>query len=45
MREKSNLQEDTTPTLFPTILQPHERLDGRKIAKIKKAVRMKNNTW
>jgi hypothetical protein len=33
-----------SPYYFP-FFQVYETLVGRKIAKMKKAVRMKNNTW
>jgi hypothetical protein len=33
------------PKTISQMPQTHERLVGRKIAKMKKAVRIKNNTW
>jgi hypothetical protein len=33
------------PHTISRLLQVYETLVGRKIAKMKKAVRMKNNTW
>jgi hypothetical protein len=43
--EEGDLWKDPIPIRFPVYLQVYETLVGRKIAKMKKAVRMKNNTW
>jgi hypothetical protein len=45
VREEGDLLKGSIPTLFPEVLPVYETLVGRKIAKMKKAVRMKNNTW
>jgi hypothetical protein len=42
--EEGELWKDSHPGLFSRVLQRYASLDGRKIAKMKKAVRMKNNT-
>jgi hypothetical protein len=45
MREESDPRKDSNPNTISQLPQTYERLVGRKIAKMKKAVRMKNNTW
>jgi hypothetical protein len=37
--------EGLNPNTISRAFQAYETLVGRKIAKMKKAVRMKNNTW
>jgi hypothetical protein len=37
--------EGISPNTTSQLPQFHDKVGGRKIAKMKKAVRMKNNTW